>query len=217
MREKPLFYSGCALIVGGALAFAVYGYFHLEMLRVQRAASRLIDEQKTRHAASLHTRDVPPALVIVPPRVGEPVGRIEIPRLHISVIVLEGTAPRILRVAAGYIHGTALLGTTGNIGVAAHRDTFFRPLRDVRQQDAILITTSYGTFRYAVDAIEIVNPNDVQVLHRTAGPELTLVTCYPFTYLGAAPKRFVIHARQQVWVAPDVAHVIGDGKERLRR
>jgi hypothetical protein len=124
MREKPLFYSGCALIVGGALAFAVYGYFHLEMLRVQRAASRLIDEQKTRHAASLHTRDVPPALVIVPPRVGEPVGRIEIPRLHISVIVLEGTAPRILRVAAGYIHGTALLGTTGNIGVAAHRDTF---------------------------------------------------------------------------------------------
>ena len=100
--------------------------------------------------------------------------------------------------AAGHIEGTALPGTGGNIGIAAHRDTFFRPLRAVRPQDEIRMTTTYGTFRYVVNAVEIVNPTDVQVLDPTNDPGLTLVTCYPFTYLGAAPKRFVVHAREQL-------------------
>jgi sortase A len=198
MRKKLLVYFGCALLVGGALALAWYGYLQLDMLHVQRAASRLIDDQKTRNAESFHARSLPRSIVIVPPGPGEPIGRIEIPRLNISVMVLEGTAPKTLRVAAGHINGTALPGTTGNVSIAAHRDTFFRPLREVRPQDGILIMTAYGTFRYVVDAIEIVDPSDVQVLHRTSDPELTLVTCYPFNYLGAAPKRFVVHARQQI-------------------
>jgi sortase A len=197
MRKKLLVYFGCVLIVGGALALARYEYLQLDVLRTQRAASRVIDAQKMRSAGSIRARSIPSTLVIIPPRPGEPIGRIEIPRLHISVMVLEGTAPGILRVAAGHIDGTALPGTTGNIGIAAHRDTFFRPLREVRSQDRILVTTSYGTFRYVVDAIEIVDPKNLQVLHRTRDPELTLVTCYPFTYLGAAPKRFIVHARQE--------------------
>jgi len=197
VRRKLLVYLGCALIVEGALALGLYGFLRLDMIRVQREASQLLDDQRKRnseshHAGSRHT------LVIAPPRSGEPIGRIEIPRLHISVMVFEGTGPKILRVAAGHIEGTALPGTSGNIGIAAHRDTFFRPLRDVRPQDGILLTTSYGTFRYVVDAIEIVDPTDVQVLDRTSDPRLTLVTCYPFTYVGAAPKRFVVHARQRV-------------------
>lgn len=198
MRKKLLLYLGCALICGGALAISWYGYLRLDMLRVQRAANRLLDEQKERHAESFQARSVPRTLVIVPPRAGEAIGRIEIPRLHLSVMVLEDAAPKILLVAAGHIKGTALPGTTGNIGIAAHRDTFFRPLREVKPQDAIELTTSYGKFRYVVDAIEIVDPSDVQVLHQTADPELTLVTCYPFSYVGAAPKRFIVHARQQV-------------------
>jgi sortase A len=198
MRKKLLVYFGCALMVGGALALAWYGRLRLDTLRVQRAASRLIGAEDKRNAEASRARPLPHAVVILPPHPGDAIGRIEIPRLRVSVMVLEGTAPKTLRVAAGHINGTALPGTTGNIGIAAHRDTFFRPLRDVRPADGIIVTTPYGTFRYVVDGVEIVGPGDVQVLHRTSDPELTLVTCYPFTYLGAAPKRFIVHARQQV-------------------
>jgi sortase A len=182
----------------GALALAWYAYLQLDMFLVQRAASRLIDERSRHNSESSGDRSLPHALVIVPPRPGEPVGRIEIPRLHMSVMILEGTAPRVLRMAAGHIGGTALPGRAGNIGIAAHRDALFRPLKDIRHQDKIVLTTSYGTFRYVVVEVEIVDPTDVQVLHSTADPELTLITCYPFTYLGAAPKRFVVHARQEL-------------------
>ena len=198
MQKRLLVYLGCVLLVGGALALGWYGYLQLDMLRAQRAAGRMIDAQKNHNSESIHARPLPHALVIIPPKPGEPIGRIEVPRLHVSVMVLEGTAPKILRVAAGHIRGTALPGSTGNIGIAAHRDTFFRPLREVRPNDGIVLTTPYGKFRYVVDQVEIVDPSDVQVLHRTTDPELTLVTCYPFTYVGSAPKRFIVHARQQV-------------------
>jgi sortase A len=198
MRKKLLVYVGCILIVGGALALAWYGHLRLDMLRVQRAASRLIDDQKQRNTQAFHNQSLPHTLVIVPPYRGEPIGRIEIPRLHLSVMVLEGTTPEILRVAAGHMDGTALPGATGNIGIAAHRDTFFRPLCEVRLRDGIVVTTSYGTFRHVVEAVEIVDPANVQALHRTADPQLTLVTCYPFTYVGSAPKRFVVHVASQL-------------------
>ena len=195
MPKKLLFYFGCALVVGGALTVACFGYIEWSMFRAQRAASLRLDDQKKRNAEVSHAQPLPRTLVIVPPRAGEPMGRIEIPRLRLSAMVLEGTSPQILRTAAGHIRGTALPGSTGNIGIAAHRDTFFRPLRDLRRDDEILVTTSYGIFRYVVNAIEIVDPSDVQVLHQTADPQLTLVTCYPFSYVGPAPKRFIVHAR----------------------
>jgi LPXTG-site transpeptidase (sortase) family protein len=198
MRKKLLLYIGCVLIVGGALALAWYAHLQLDVLRVQQAASRLIDDQKQRNTKASHSRSLSHTLVIVPPHRGEPIGRIEIPRLHLSVMVLEGTSPKILQVAAGHVDGTALPGTTGNVGIAAHRDTFFRSLRDVRLHDSIVMTTSYGTFRYAVEGVEIVDPTYVQVLHMTVDPELTLVTCYPFTYVGSAPKRFIVHARRRL-------------------
>jgi LPXTG-site transpeptidase (sortase) family protein len=194
--KKLVFYLGCALIIGGALALAWYAYIQLDMFRTQRAVSQLIDEQKARYGQLHdHTPVLPHTLVIVPPRLGEPIGRMEIPRLHLSVGILEGTAPKTLRVAAGHINGTALPGTAGNICIAAHRDTLFRPLRDVQPQDAIIITTTYGTFRYIVDMVEIVSPSDVRVLRPTTDQELTLITCYPFTYVGPAPKRLAVHAR----------------------
>jgi sortase A len=197
IRKKPVFfYLGCALITGGALAFAWYAYIQLDIFRAQRAASRLIDAQKAHHGQlNSHTPALPHTVVVVPPRPGEPIGRIEIPRLHLSAAILEGTAPKTLRVAAGHIKGTALPGTAGNICIAAHRDTLFRPLREVQSQDAIIITTTYGTFRYIADTVEIVSPTDVRVLRPTSDQELTLITCYPFTYVGPAPKRLVVHAR----------------------
>ena len=194
--KKLGFYLGCALSIGGALAFAWYAYIQVDIFRTQRAASRVIDEQKA-HYGQLYGRSLvlPHTLVIVPPRPGQPIGRMEIPRLHLSVAILEGTSQKTLRVAAGHINGTALPGTAGNICIAAHRDTLFRPLREVQPQDAINITTTYGTFRYIVDRVEIVSPSDVRVLRPTTDQELTLLTCYPFTYVGPAPKRFAVHAR----------------------
>jgi sortase A len=187
--RKLLLFLGCALSIGGALALLWYGYLQLETFRSQKAAARAILK------AAAHPVPRPPATVIVPPQPGEPIGELQIPRLGLSVMVLEGTGRRTLRAAAGHVRGTAMPGATGNIGVAAHRDTFFRPLRDVHPGDEIVFKTASGTFKYVVDSTEIVDPDNVGVLGETRDPELTLVTCYPFYYVGPAPKRFIVHAR----------------------
>lgn len=125
------------------------------------------------------------------------IGRLEIPRLNLSTVVLEGDEARDLRYGAGHIPGTALPDEAGNFGIAAHRDSFFRPLRNIVPNDRITIDTPEGTYEYRVQSTEIVRPDDVQVLHSlTSAPGLVLVTCYPFHYLGPAPLRFIVHARR---------------------
>jgi sortase A len=136
-----------------------------------------------------------PAEVITQmPRTGDAIGRIEIARLKISPLVLEGTDASVLRVAAGHVRGTALPGSGGNIAVAAHRDTFFRELGGIRRGDEILLTTLAGEIRYFVDRTEIVEPSNTAVLNRSPDAELTLITCYPFHFIGPAPKRFIVHS-----------------------
>jgi len=125
---------------------------------------------------------------------GTVVAHLEIPRLHISVDVLEGSDQSVLAVAAGHIEGTSLPGRSGNVGIAAHRDTYFGSLVRIRPNDIITVSTIKGNFTYAVHATEIVAPTDVGVLHQTMDSELTLVTCYPFHYKGPSPKRFIVHA-----------------------
>ncbi len=122
------------------------------------------------------------------------VGRIEVPRLKLSAIAREGVDTGTLRLAVGHIPGTAFPGELGNAGFAAHRDTFFRPLRSVRQGDEVIVTTPAGVYRYSVTAVRVVDPEDVSVLDPTPETSLTLVTCYPFTYVGSAPRRFIVHA-----------------------
>jgi sortase A len=124
------------------------------------------------------------------------IGRLEIARLGVSVIVIEGSSRTVLRRAAGHIMGTALPGQAGNIGISAHRDTFFRPLRNIRRDDVITITGVNGEYRYRVVSTEVVNPQDVAVLAPSPSEILTLVTCYPFYYIGAAPKRFIVRAQR---------------------
>ena len=124
------------------------------------------------------------------------IGRVEIPRLNISAIVREGVDDGTLRNAVGHVPYTALPGHPGNVGIAAHRDTFFRNVRNIRNGDQILMVTPKGTFEYTVDSLKIVMPKDVQVLDPTPEPVITLVTCYPFNYIGSAPKRFIVRARQ---------------------
>lgn len=127
---------------------------------------------------------------------GELVGRIEIPRLGISTIVLEGVDGKTLRRGVGHIPETAPPGTPGNVGLAAHRDSFFRGLKDIHKNDIIRLKTLDGSYQYRVESTEIVTPEDTQVLADTGIPELTLVTCYPFYYVGSAPKRFIVHAER---------------------
>jgi sortase A len=125
---------------------------------------------------------------------GALIGRIAIPRLGLSVVVGEGVDARTLRRAAGHIPGTGLPGQPGNVGISGHRDTFFRPLQNIRQDDIITVTMVAGDFRYRVVSIWIVSPADVSVLETSADEVLTLVTCYPFYFVGAAPERFIVRA-----------------------
>jgi sortase A len=127
---------------------------------------------------------------------GDVIGELEIPRLKVSVMVFEGDDAGILREGAGHIPGTALSPGSGNIGIAAHRDTYFRPLQVIHANDVIALKTPAGTSLYAVTEATIVWPSDVGVLARAPGRDLTLVTCYPFFYVGSAPERFIVHARK---------------------
>ncbi len=129
-----------------------------------------------------------------PPARESVIGRLEIPRLRIGVMVREGADEGTLSRAVGHIPGTALPGNIGNIGLAGHRDTFFRALRNIRSDDIIELQTTGGTYRYVVKSTRIVTPRDVSVLNASGGETLTLVTCYPFYYVGSAPKRFIVHA-----------------------
>jgi sortase A len=124
------------------------------------------------------------------------IGRLQIPRLGISAMVREGASEGTLSRAVGHIPGTALPGRNGNVALAGHRDTFFRALRNIRKHDAIEVETSQGTFRYIVESTKIVGPRDVEVLNASGGQTLTLVTCYPFYYIGSAPKRFIVRATE---------------------
>ena len=122
-------------------------------------------------------------------------GRLEIPTLGVSTIVREGEDARTLQLAIGHIAGTALPGSAGNMGLAGHRDTFFRRLREIDPGDVIRLVAVEGTFTYVVESTQIVDPNDLSVLDPTPEPALTLITCYPFTYMGAAPERFIVRAK----------------------
>jgi len=127
---------------------------------------------------------------------GSPLGRIEIGTIGLSAMILEGTDGKTLRRAVGHIPGTALPGQQGNIAIAGHRDTFFRGLRNIHQDDEITLTTLNGTSRYRVDFTQVVEPEDIAVLDHSDEAILTLVTCYPFYFVGPAPQRFIVRAHR---------------------
>ena len=128
-------------------------------------------------------QDTPPSLAIL-----------RIPRLNLEVPVYDGTTDAVLDLAAGRIEDTALPGTPGNVGIAAHRDGFFRVLKDIKQGDALVLDTPASTEQYRVEWIRITTPDDVSVIDPTPGRAVTLVGCYPFYYVGSAPQRFIVRA-----------------------
>lgn len=179
------------LLITGALALGYVGFTLLDARLYQASAKRSLEGEI--HEAKEHRESqLKPAF-----KTGDLLGRVDIPRLGISVAVLEGTSSRTMRLGAGHIEGTPLPGDTGNSGIAGHRDTFFRELKNVRENDDIQLQTATGLFHYEVDLVKVVDPNDLTVLEpSTFGSTLTLVTCYPFYFVGSAPKRFVVRAHK---------------------
>ena len=131
------------------------------------------------------------------------VGRITVERLGIDAVVAEGTLSRTLRRAVGHVSGTAFPGEPGNVALAGHRDTFFSGLRGVRTGDRIDVTTPDGRFEYRVVSRTVVGPDRGEVLAASDSPTLTLITCFPFQYVGPAPGRFIVRARQALPARPD--------------
>jgi sortase A len=167
------------------------------------------DQAWTRVRAWLGRTEVPsndhePVPVVPPPEIARTpgiehnglIGRLTIPRLHLTAAVREGAEEDTLAVALGHIPSTSLPGQKGNVGIAGHRDRIFRGLKEIRQDDLIRLETLSGNYSYQVTSTEVVKPSDVSVLKAANISELTLVTCFPFYYVGAAPDRFIVKARQ---------------------
>jgi sortase A len=125
---------------------------------------------------------------------GDVIGRIEIPALELSAPITSNFDVNSLRMGVGHIPGTAMPGGLGTVGLAGHRDSFFRPLRRIAPKMEVRLVDKSGIYRYVVDSTEVVSPEKVDVLDIVARPELTLITCFPFDYIGAAPRRFIVHA-----------------------
>ena len=188
--QRLIRWSQRLFFITGILALGYVGLTLLDARLYQVAAKRSLENQiqvekepKTEQAK----------LAV---KAGGVLGRMDIPRLGISVAILQGTNSRMLRLGAGHIAGTPLPGEAGNSGIAGHRDTFFRELRDIRSNDEIQLQTATGLFRYQVDWVKVVAPDDTSVLDPSAESALTLVTCYPFQFLGSAPQRFVVRAHK---------------------
>lgn len=135
----------------------------------------------------------------------KPLAILEVPAAQLEVLVLEGTDEWTLNRAVGWIEGTARPGSAGNIGIAGHRDGFFRGLRRVGEGDSLWLTTPSARKRYRVEQISIVSPDAVEVLAPTTRPTLTLVTCYPFYFVGSAPERLILSAIEVAEEPPPTA------------
>ena|SRR5215831_12080964 len=172
------------LLFVGIACLGLYGF-----VVVQAHMQQAILEDELYHPRTPHLSTTEP----FSPRnlkEGDLFGRLEIPRLDMSVMIMEGDEDQTLRLGAGHIPGTKL-------AIAGHRDTFFRPLKDIKLSDTIRLTTPDGVSEYRVVSTKIVGPKDTFVLENASDDTLTLVTCYPFYYIGPAPKRFIVEATKE--------------------
>lgn len=127
-------------------------------------------------------------------RPGSVLGKLEVPRLELGYVLLEGTDNRTLDKSIGHVAGTGLPGEPGNIGIAGHRNTHFRKLEWIRRGDEIVLTSPRGKSRYLVEWVRLFQPDDIGVLDPAHAPALTIITCFPFEYVGSAPLRYVVRA-----------------------
>ena len=177
---------GCvlsAMCVVPMVTSAVMSRLEIDAYRTHASQTSLWDRARTRaYRRTLRVRLDPPEAVLT------------IDRLGVTVPVLEGTSEVALNRGVGHIEGTALPGEPGNVAITGHRDGFFRPLKDIARGDVISLEHDGGVDHYVVSGMKIVSPSDVSVLAPTDKSTLTLVTCYPFYFIGPASKRFIVSA-----------------------
>ncbi len=195
------------LFLIGALAVGYVSFAFVDARLYQAAQARRFQQELDSLRASAGSEPTPRSPLLPPAanharadipgisgRGDSSLGRIEIKTIGLAAMILEGTDGRTLRHAVGHIPGTPLPGQQGNVALTGHRDTFFRPLHNVHRDDEITLTTLAGIYRYRVDSTRVVEPEDTEVLADSSDAVLTLVTCYPFYYVGPAPRRFVVRA-----------------------
>ena len=201
------------LLIVGAVCLGWYGYSSIEAAQFQREqaavfehmlASSPIAVPPTPAVAPMHPSSPPaakteafpikrPAFVPTNPKM---IGMLEIPRLKMTTAVMSGDDDKTLKVSAGHLPDTPRPWERGNSAIAAHRDSHFRPLKNIRVGDEIRVRTTRGDLEYRVRDIKIVTPDDLSVLKPTKEDSLTLITCYPFNYIGSAPKRYIVRAER---------------------
>lgn len=189
------------LFLIGIFLLSYVGWVQIGAMVFQANQSRRFDQALRSMSPSpgssehLHPA-VLPSVPAKPYPEGALVGRIEITRIGLEVMILEGIHEGTLQKAVGHFPDTPLPGQNGNVAIAGHRNTFFSGLRHIRQDDEIMLTTFSGSYCYQVDSTKVVTPETIEVLNNRGGDILTLVTCYPFNYVGPAPKRFIVCAHR---------------------
>lgn len=176
-------------LTGGMVGLGYTGYVIADAYNYQRVEQSRFENVSKDNSARKH-EPVPEV------REGGVIGELEVARLGLKVVIVQGDSAPILRRAVGHLSQTALPGQAGNVILAGHRDRFFRPLRDIRSGDLIEVKTLNGNFQYQVESTGIVPPSDLSALQPSSVGMLTLITCFPFYYVGPAPNRFIVHARQ---------------------
>jgi sortase A len=185
-------------LIAGALLLAWPIFVLLRSSVVQWTGSREIDQAMA--ASKAPTREHPTGAMAPKNKVvrhvprGSVLAKFEIPRLDISLVVLEGSDLPTLDKSIGHVDDTAMPGEFGNIAIAGHRNTHFKKLEWIRKGDEVLLKTKDDEYRYQVESVRLVAPDNVEVLDDTLGPAVTLITCFPFEYVGHAPERFVVRA-----------------------
>jgi len=193
---RALLWAQVSLFTGGAVLLGYGGFVLADAWLFQRSESSHFERLLEQRRAVGRNSEVPAVPIALIGRQGL-LGRLEIQRLGLSVMVMEGDDHRTLRHAVGHIKGTALPGEIGNMALTGHRDTFFRPLRNIRPDDIVTLTTLKGDYRYRVRSTQVVSPDNVTVLEPDRNSEvLTLITCHPFYFVGAAPGRFIVRAER---------------------
>jgi sortase A len=185
------------LLLTGAIELGYSAYVIIDANAYQAIERRRLESARQQVSAALSARHDPLLASTISAVVdGASIGEIRIPRLGLMAIIAQGESPGVLRRAVGHLADTPLPGERGNVVLAGHRDTLFRALKQIQAGDAITLNTQSGSFEYLVEWSAIVGPGDVAVMQSTRRPSLTLITCYPFSYVGPAPERFVVRARE---------------------
>ena len=180
-----------ALVAVGVACLGYYGYMSAEARQFQREQAAAYESLL---APAAPVAPAAPAAPVAPASSAGVLALLDIPRLQISTPVLSGDDAATLDIAVGHLPDTPKPWEPGNSAFAAHRDGLFRPLRNIRVGDEVRLRTLEGDFTYRVRETKIVLPTDLSVLEPDDGPTLTLITCYPFNFVGNAPKRFIVHA-----------------------